>query len=296
MTDPHPNQPRAIPAPAAELAARFSLLSSSARPSLGTYLRQLWQRRFFLVAFANARITSMYTQARLGQLWQLLTPLLNAAVYYLLFGLLLRTDRGVENFTAFLVTGVFVFTFTQRSVINGANSLNSNLGLIRALHFPRATLPLAYILAEFQQMATALLILGLVVLATGEPLTATWLLVPIAVLLQCLFNAGAALVVARIGAQVRDITQILPFVMRSWLYLSGVFFSIPVFTADAHGSLRLLLSLNPAAVYIDLVRSAIIVGHDGIPHAWPLAVAWALVAVIGGFLYFWSAEEKFGRG
>jgi teichoic acid transport system permease protein len=281
---------------AADLAAQHCLTRSSARPKLGPYLVQLWQRRHFLIAFANARMLSMYNQARLGQLWQLLTPLLNAAVYLLLFGVLLETDRGVDNFVAFLVTGVFVFTFTQRSVLNGADSLARNLGLIRALHFPRATLPFAYTLAELQQLVTALVVLGIVVLLTGEPLTAAWLLVPVAVALQWLFNMGAGLAIARIGAQVRDVKQVLPFATRSWLYLSGVFFSIPAFTVDAPEAVRVLLSINPAAVYIDLVRNAIIVDHQGIAYAWPLAIGWAVVTLIGGFIYFWRAEELYGRG
>jgi teichoic acid transport system permease protein len=279
-----------------ELAALYGLTPSAARPSLELYLRQLWQRRHFLLAFSRARVISSYSQARLGQLWQLLTPLMLAGVYLLLFGLLLRTDRGVENFIAFLVTGVFVFSFTQRSVISGSESVSTNLGLVRALHFPRATLPLAYTVAELQQLAFALVALGVIVLLTGEPLTAAWLLVPVVVLLQCLFNAGAALIAARVGAQVRDVRQVLPFVLRTWLYLSGVFFSIQAFTADAPVLLRVLMSVNPTAVYIDLVRTSLLVEHDPLPYVWPLAVGWAVVSLIGGFLYFWRAEERYGRG
>ncbi len=63
----------------AELAAKYGLRPSSARPSLGSYLRLVWQRRHFIAAYATARNVSMYTEARLGQLWQVLTPLLNSA-------------------------------------------------------------------------------------------------------------------------------------------------------------------------------------------------------------------------
>lgn len=289
VRDAHPGSP-------AELARTFGLTPSAERPTLSQYLTQLWDRRHFLLAFGRARVLSTYSQARLGQLWQLLTPLLLAGVYFLLFGLLLGTDRGVENFTAFLVTGVFIFSFTQRSVLSGSESVSKNLGLVRALHFPRATLPLAHTVAELQQLAVALLALGFIVLLTGEPLTVAWLLVPVAVALQCLFNAGVALVAARIGAEVRDVRQVLPFVMRTWLYLSGVFFSIQAFTADAPGIVRVLLSVNPTAVYIDLVRTQLLVEHDPLPYAWPLAVGWAVVAVVGGFLFFWRAEERYGRG
>src|SRR6202041_1590535 len=99
----------------AALAARYGLRPSSARPSLASYLVLVWQRRHFIVGYATARNVSMYTEARLGQLWQVLTPLLNAGVYYLIFGLLFEAARGVAHYPAFLITGVFVFAFSERS-------------------------------------------------------------------------------------------------------------------------------------------------------------------------------------
>jgi len=47
-----------------------------------------------------ARNVSMYTEARLGQLWQVLTPLLNSCVYYLIFGIIFEANRGISNYTA----------------------------------------------------------------------------------------------------------------------------------------------------------------------------------------------------
>ncbi|NEE39868.1 ABC transporter permease, partial [Streptomyces sp. SID7982] len=98
----------------------------------------------FILAFSRAKLTAQYSQAKLGQLWQVVTPLLNACVYYLIFGLILGTREGIPHdvFVPFLVTGVFVFTFTQSSVMAGVRSISGNLGLVRALHFPRASLPI----------------------------------------------------------------------------------------------------------------------------------------------------------
>lgn len=277
-----------------ELAARYGLRPSSARPPLATYVRKLWQRRHFIVAFATSRTVSMYSGARLGQLWQVLTPLLNAAVYYLLFGVLLGTRRNIDNFTAFLVTGVFLFTFSQRSVTAGARAISGNLRLIRALHFPRAALPISSTLVELQQMLISVCVLGLIVLLTGEPLTWRWLLVIPVLTLQTLFNLGISLAIARVGAKIPDITQLLPFVTRTWLYLSGVLYSIP--DRLAPGPLRDLMLANPAAVYIELVRDGLMATHDTPTNTWYLAVAWAVAALLGGFVFFWAAEERYGRG
>jgi teichoic acid transport system permease protein len=250
--------------PLAEYARKNGLTLSAARPSPLGYLKLLWSRRHFIVAFATARNVGMYTDAKLGQLWQVLTPLLNAAVYYLIFGIILGTNRGVPNFVAFLVTGIFIFNFTQRSFITTSRVIPDSLPLIRALHFPRAALPLGYVLIELQQLFLAMLVLAAIVLGTGEPLTWYWLLVIPAMALQAIFNAGTGLILARLGAGAEDFSQLLPFIVRAWMYASGVMFSITALTLSPSGTLHnhptisRLLQLNPAAVYINLVRNALL--------------------------------------
>ena len=285
--------------PPAELAAKYGLAVSGARPRLGEYVRQLWARRHFISAFARAKVHAQYTTARLGQLWQVMTPLLNAAVYYLIFGLLLGTDRGIDNFIAFLVTGIFIFTFTQSSVLAGTKAISGNLGLVRALHFPRASMPIAMTLVQLQQLLMSMLVLLAIVLMTGEVPTWSWLLAAPALLLQSVFNAGLAMTVARMGSKMTDLSQLMPFILRTWMYMSGVMYSISHFAAGAPYFLKVLLNVNPAAVYIDLMRFALIDSFTSAqlpPHVWPLAVIWAVVAGVGGFLYFWKAEEQYGRG
>src|SRR5580704_9504531 len=228
----------------AELAARYGLRPSSARPSLVSYLRLVWQRRHFIVAYATARSVSMYTEARLGQLWQVLTPLLNSAVYYLVFGILFQANRGISNYTAFLVTGVFIFGFTERSIVVGSGAIRANITLIRALHFPRACLPLAYVIVEFQQLLLSMVVLFAIVLGTGEPLTWYWLLLVPALLMQATFNMGAALLLARVGAGAQDISQLVPFLLRVWRYFCGVMYSIAALPAALPEWAKNVISLN----------------------------------------------------
>lgn len=284
---------------AAALARRYGLSRSSVRPPFGEYLQELWSRRQFVVSYAAARTYAMYAGARLGSIWQVLTPLLNAAVYYLAFGVLLGTKNGIDNYVAFLLSGIFVFTFTQRCMTEGSRSLALNLSLIRTLHFPRATLPLAYVLNELNQMLVSLGILFVVVGFTDGPAW-RWLLVVPAMLLQVMFNVGITLVFARIGTFVSDITQLLPFITRTWLYASGIFFSLPakLDEVDAPAWVIKVLALNPISAYIDIVRRSLLSEHEAnqLPHAWTIAIIWSFVMLAAGFLYFWQAEDRYGRG
>ncbi|MFD7875921.1 ABC transporter permease [Streptomyces sp. NPDC059766] len=297
--------PPPTPAPADDdlsaLAARHGLAVSGARPSLPEYIRQLWARRHFISAFATAKLTAQYSQAKLGQLWQVMNPLLNAAVYYFIFGILLGTSHGVPDFVPFLVTGVFVWTFTQSSIMAGTRAISGNIGLVRALHFPRAALPISFCLQQLQQLLFSMVALIVILLCFGVPVSMSWLLVLPALALQFVFNTGVSMVMARMGAKTPDIAQLMPFILRTWMYVSGVMWSIDkVLSHDdlPHWALT-ALQCNPAAVYIDLMRFALIDSFHASqlpPHVWIVSTGWALVAGIGGFIYFWKAEETYGRG
>ncbi|WP_432116191.1 ABC transporter permease [Streptomyces sp. S1] len=299
-----PPPPRTTAPPVEDLRAlalRHGLSVSGARPPLTEYVRQLWSRRDFVAAFATARLTAQYSQARLGQLWQLATPLLNAAVYYLIFGVFMNAKHGVPDYVPFLITGVFVWTFTSNTLMAGTRAISGNLGLVRALHFPRASLPLSLALQQLQQFLLSLAALVVILLCCGQFPARSWLLAVPALVCQTLFNTGVALALARLGARTPDVGQLMPFALRTWMYASGAMWSIQNLAGGGRLPEGVVLALrcNPAAVYIDLMRFALIGSHTADrlpPHVWALAAGWALLSFTGGFLWFWNAEEAYGRG
>jgi teichoic acid transport system permease protein len=308
LDPPVPAAPRGAVAPAfdpdaglspAQLAAKYGLAVSGARPPLVSYVRGLWGRRHFMTSYAASKVAAQYTQARLGQLWQVMTPLLNATVYYLIFGLLLGTSRGVDDYIPFLVTGVFIFTFTQQSVMAGVRAVSGNLGLVRALHFPRASMPISAAMMQLQQLMMSMVVLVSILLMAGEVPNKHWLLALPALLLQSLFNTGLAMVFARLGSKLTDLAQLMPFVLRTWLYFSGVMYNMASRLGHIPHVVSILLEINPAAVYIGLMRYALIESYTSEqlpPHVWAIALSWAVFAGVGGFIYFWKAEEQYGRG
>ncbi|MBO0806256.1 MAG: ABC transporter permease [Nocardiopsaceae bacterium] len=329
-----PDAARVPDQPLAELAAQYGLKDSGARPSLREYLAALWQRRHFIIGYATARNVSMYTEARLGQVWQVLTPLLNAGVYYLIFGILFLQNRGVENYPAFLMAGVFVFAFTERSIVTGSTVMRTNLQLIRALHFPRASLPLAYVLVELQQMFVGMGVLVVIMLIFGETPSWYWFLLIPAVALQTLFNIGAALIVARLGGSVADLSELIPFILRIGRYFCGVMFMVTALPIQSlPGWVEKVLTLNPPAVFISLVRVSFMWTYrrdspgnkpfnarlcnefhnpaNGMANPllqahcqavvtnndlWIAGAGWAICFFVIGIVFFWQAESLYGRG
>jgi teichoic acid transport system permease protein len=292
--------PESVPVPDGQelraLAEEWGLSRSTARQPALTYIRDVWSRRDFIVAMASGRNTAAYQNTALGRMWQVLAPILNALVYYVVFGLLLNTKKGVPNFIAFLIIGVFTFTYTQRCVTGGTKAIANNRQLIRAVHFPRAVLPLAVVIQEIQQQIVSLMIMFVIVLATGEQLTWLWIGVVPIMLMQSMFNAGLCLMVARWTAASADVTQLVPFVMHTWRYLSGVFYSIAVFTKGSPPWVRELMYANPATTYIELMRDVLMTSHLAPRILWAYALAWGVGVLLVGFFVFFRAEESYARG
>lgn len=280
-------RPLAPPAP--------GLQRAGARLPIDEYTRRLWHRRWFVAAYSSASNAIGYEGNFLGQAWQVLTPLLNILVYYLIFGLLLHTNRGVHNFIAFLSVGVFLFRFCTSALTGGAKAITANTGLVRALQFPRAVLPLSITVVAFLRLLSSLLVLIPIVLLSGEPVTWNWLELAPAIVLQAMFCLGLAFVVARLGAQVPDMTEILPFVSRIWMYTSGVMYSIQVFSHRFTGWAASVMKLNPGFVYLTIARHALLVGSPATLYNWFVAVAWAGITLVMGYLYFWRGEEAYGN-
>jgi teichoic acid transport system permease protein len=284
MTNPAPALP---PAP--------GLHRAGARLPIDEYSRQLWHRRWFVAAYSSASHAVGYEGSFLGQAWQLLTPLLNIAVYYLIFGLLLHTNRGVPNYIAFLSVGVFVFGFCSSSLLTGAQAITRNMGLVRALQFPRAVLPVSTTLVALLRLLQSLVVVIPIVVLTGEPVTWRWLELAPAIVLQAGFCLGLAFAAARIGARIPDTTQLLPFFSRMWMYTSGVMYSIQVFVAGHPGWVSKLMLLNPGNVYLSLARNALVVGSPATLTTWVAGIGWAVGTLATSYLYFWRGEEHYGN-
>jgi teichoic acid transport system permease protein len=259
------------------------------------YLRQIGTRRAFLWHLARAKSASRHQNTYLGQFWLVLNPLLLAAVYYLVFGVMLGTDRGVDNFVGFLVVGIFIYMFIANTLTAAGDSILGNLPLIRALQFPRAVLPLQVVLSEAITLMPALGVMVVITTASGERPTWSWLLLPLALVITVVFNAGVAFIAARAIQVTRDLKNILPLGVRLMRYVSGVFFSIEVFAPKVPYGLGPLLEYQPIAVYLNLFRSALL-DETAVDWAmWGIGAGWAVFFFVIGLVVFWRAEDRYGR-
>ena len=277
----------------AEYAKQNGLTKVGARESLLSYVKHAWQRRDFAYVMALYTDQANSSRNRLGRWWLVLVPTLQAAVYGLIFGILLGGSRP-ENFIPFLITGVFLFSFLQGAYSSGANSVTSNIGLVRSLSFPRILLPINALIQQVFSLLPQVALLLITLLLFQQQVTWNWLyLIPI-LLLMVVFGFGLATISARLTVHVQDLNKLNPFLTRVMFYVSGIFFSIETVLKDYPVAMQ-IASWNPVYVYISLARGAMVEGYAMTAGMWIAAVAWAFGLFFVGTIFFWRAEERYGR-
>jgi teichoic acid transport system permease protein len=259
------------------------------------YFEQLWRRRHFILAESRAKVAGKSSRNLLGYAWLVLNPLLNGLGFYFIFGFILNTSRGIENFVGFLLIGVFFFQFTIRTVTGGAQSIRNGQSMIRAFAFPRAALPISVVVREVMNFLPTFVVMVIIILLfpPGENLTWRVLLIVPCFLLQVIFVQGCAFIVARLCHMVPDLVNIIQVGSRFWLYASGVFFSIDRFVD--HPVLTAIMKINPMYSYLQIVRNSLLYGTDSPIWMWLLGAGWAISFLIFGFLFFYRGEETYGR-
>jgi teichoic acid transport system permease protein len=290
------------------MAQQYGLKSMGVRPPLRDYVRDVVSRWAFIRVLGTSSAYARNQNNYLGQLWAILNPVLNATVYVLVFGILLQTNRGVENSIAFIVIGTFLFRFVEQSVNGGARSIAQKTNLIRSLHFPRAVLPISQVLSLLATLAPALVVMCGIVLLSGllpaypaVHVTWLWLLLPAIVALLWVFNTGLAFIMARVVAITPDLDNVIGFVMRFAMFGSGVIFPVTHYAQSLPQNVAAIvgpiLEYQPIAVYLYVARS-ILTQEPNIPPdpwMWVWAAGWAIAMFVIGFVVFWRGEERYGR-
>lgn len=265
------------------------------RPRFGDYLRQLWERRHFIWYDSRQRAATQESRSLLGNVWLVLRPMLDAAFYWLIFGVLLGADRGVENFPAFIVIGILMFRSTASAITSGTGSMRAGRAMIRAFSFPRASIPISNVLqsALTAVITTASMCLAIILIPPHALPQATWpLIIPI-FLMHMMMNLGITFITARVGFHLPDVSNLMSVLSRVLMYSSGVIFPIERFVDDP--TLREIIMLNPLYRVIDMSRTVLIDGQVPGLDSWFILLAWIVILVVGGFLFFWRGEEIYGR-
>jgi teichoic acid transport system permease protein len=257
------------------------------------YASELWARREFGVQLALSSLKARNASTGLGLAWWVLNPLLLAAVYFLVFGIIFG-NRRPDGFLGYLLAGIFPFYFTSTSMTGSVNKIIGNAKLLVNVRFPRLILPMSAVFEALVGFGASLIVLYGIGIPTGQlqGFPALWLLPPV-VGLHIVFNLGLGAAVARLAVPFRDLNNLIPYLNRLWLYVTPIIWPIALLDDQAEW-VRTMVWLNPLTPFVSLYRSGLL-GYPADPEALWLVAGWSIIVGLLGVGWFVRDEGHMVR-
>lgn len=214
-----------------------------------------WNRKNLLLNLVVRNFKVKYKGSIFGYLWTLVIPLSQVLVFYFVYQVILKVP--VENYLAFIVTGILPWVFFSTTVNESLEALVGGKNILAHLPLPIQVFPTASVLTNFVSFLLAFPILFGVVILSGIPLNFTMLLfVPLSMLLF-VFTFSLSFTVASLFVIFRDVKYIFNIMIQLWLYATPVLYSADLIPEKYHW----IIYANPLAGYFIASREVLLKGQ-----------------------------------
>jgi lipopolysaccharide transport system permease protein len=256
-------------------------------------LRSIWTHRSLIRTLVRRDVLSRYSGSFGGAFWAVLNPLLLMLTYFFVFGVVLKqrfgNDPSRAGFAIYFLAGMLPWLAFSEAAGRAPFIMVEHRNFIRKLVFPVETLPVNLVVSGLvtEFFGIMLFVLALVVVRGRVPPSVIYL--PALVVPQVLFTAGICWFLAALGVFVRDLAQVIGFLLTIWFFITPICYpeaSLP------RGALSLEI-WNPIFVLVRGYRAILLESKapDWVPLAW-LAIASVLVFLLG-HAWFYKLRRSF---
>ncbi len=248
-----------------------------------------WEYRELLIRMTARDLLLRYKQTVMGLGWAIFMPLVNTAIFSVIFTRVAVIDVG-RPYPVYAFCGLVAWNFFSSALRFSVTSLTSNPSLVTKVYFPREIFPFSAVLVSLVDFAVSAIVLAGFMwyyhVAPGWSI----LLLPLVVTVLAIFTAATALLLAMGNLFYRDVKYLFEIVIAFWMFATSVVYPI----GRVGGRLGAWLALNPMTHLIDAFRAVIL--EDRVPNAAFAMTAVASIALFGAaWLLFHAAEFDFAE-
>lgn len=265
-------------------------------PPLGPYISEALRYRTFAVYWSKADIKARNFETLLGRAWHILNPFLFGLIYFIFVGIIGGGGLGSTERLAFIVGNLYIWGFMSGTISTGSGSIQGGAGGVMAQSaIPRVILPFASTLTSTELFLRSLLAYVPLHIISGRGLHIEMLWLPYLLLITGLFGFGFAMIFAVLNVYIRDISRLLPHMLRLWLYLSPAIWAYTRVLGDTtfHNLARLNPMFSGMAAWTIAFGGTLAPEGPGMLSLVTTFTIWAVVIGVAGFLIFVSREDDF---
>jgi teichoic acid transport system permease protein len=260
---------------------------SNTLPNVREYMKALWDRRHFMRELASADLRALQSGKVLGNLWSVLNPLYQAAIYYFLYAVLRPGSN--QAFLPILIPNFFLFFGLSMAALGeGGSSVKRGRGLMLNSAFPRALLPITAVYKSVRLFIPAACVLAVIYPLVGGRPGPGFFVLPLLFAIQVVMNVGIALAVSTYEVLVPDGSNVVQWLTRLLFFATPVIYPVALLPPAAKAILQFQPLFPLFASY-----QAIFGGGSPSPALVFQAALWAGALLVIGGRAFLRHEREF---
>jgi ABC-2 type transport system permease protein len=247
----------------------------------------LWKYRALVYELVIRDIKVRYKRSVLGVLWTMLAPLLNMLAMTIVFSALLR--QQIQNYPVFFLTGSIFWAFFSQTTSSAASQTQDSNEISKRIYIPRSVFVAAAVGVGLVNLFLSIVPLLVIVVATGFPIHATWLFLPVSVVIVTIFAAGVSLLLFTLASRFTDVREMYLVLVQTWFFLTPIVYHPSIVPPR----FRFALWANPMYYLVQTFRKPI---YDGVLPSLELvgaSLAMSLAVLATGWIYFCHRADRF---
>lgn len=251
--------------------------------------KNLYEYRELLKSSIKKDVGGKYKNSVLGVLWSFLYPLLQIAVYAIVFPLIMRSN--MENYTVFVCCGLIPWNFFSTAISRSSFTMIENGNILKKVYFPREILPISVVTSEAVNFVISTIIILAFVLGTGMGLTWYVIFYPVILLIQYILLIGISLFVSSITVYFRDLQHFIGIALQLLFYATPIVYATNIIPE----SYQWILRLNPMTFIIDGYRSIFFYQQQPDFISLGITLLVSLILCVVGYLLFSKLQKRFAE-
>lgn len=251
--------------------------------------KNLYEYRELLKSSIKKDVGGKYKNSVLGVLWSFLYPLLQIAVYAIVFPLIMRSN--MENYTVFVCCGLIPWNFFSTAISRSSFTMIENGNILKKVYFPKEILPISVVTSEAVNFVISTIIILAFVLGTGMGLTWYVIFYPVILLIQYILLIGISLFVSSITVYFRDLQHFIGIALQLLFYATPIVYATNIIPE----SYQWILRLNPMTFIIDGYRSIFYYQQQPDFISLGITLLVSLILCVVGYLLFSKLQKRFAE-
>jgi ABC-type polysaccharide/polyol phosphate export permease len=209
-----------------------------------------------LFYFLKKDIKAKFAGSGLGLFWTILIPFVQILLFWFVFSAIMKTRPYANTqipYIYFLLSSFFFWLAFSESVARSANVILENAEIVKKISFPVILLPVTAITSSYLLNSVGFLLFFIAYSIKTTPAPLMVFILPI-VFFQFLFSLGIGMFLSALMPYVRDIGQILGYILQGIFFLSPIIYSLE----SIPEKMRIIFYLNPLTYFISSYHSIIL--------------------------------------